>query len=380
MTGFLRALVGWGLFALVPAACVLTVLFFLVTVPLRRREHAALLLDLILAGLRDGKTPEQTIVAVSRTRDKLVGPRFHLLAAYIEEGHRLIPALAEIPGYLPSNIIGLLRTGAETNQMQRAAQLAKAALGRALSRTSSALQYAYVLLLLALPFAATVLILWRVFVWPKMQLIVEDMDTTMPPFTRFITENSGWLIFAYMSLAVGVLVLFMGAVSGPRSTGDSRSRWRFLRDRFSYAMPWTNKLLKRDFSLMLAFLLDAELPESKALEQAGDSVGNLFVRSKARRAAKKLSSGIPLTQAISGFDEEGQLQWRVATAAQSGIGFVPALRGWHQTLEGEAFRQEETAAHLSTTALLILNGAAVACVVIAIFAVFVAVVNEAVLW
>ncbi|HEV8544559.1 MAG TPA: type II secretion system F family protein [Verrucomicrobiae bacterium] len=348
--------------------------------PLRRRAHANLLLDLMLGGLRDAKTPEETIVSISRTRDKIVGTRFHLLAAYLEEGYRLIPALDEIPGYLPPNIIGLLRTGAETNQLGRSIQLAKAALGRVIGRTSSALQYAYVLVILLLPFTATVLLFWRIFVWPKMQVILEDMETPMPDFARLITENSGWFIVGYLSLGLCVLFLFIGAISGPRSSGNARSKWLFLRDRFAYALPWRNKLLKRDFSLILAFLLDAEMPEAQALERAGEGVGNLFVQWKARRAAKKLGSGLALSRAMSGFDEDGQLQWRLATAAQSGIGFVRALYGWHETLEGEASRQEETAAHLTSTALLILNGAAVACVMIAIFSVFIAVINTAVLW
>src|SRR5512142_1169837 len=64
------------------AACVLYVLFFLLTLPMRRRERARIFLDLLELGLREGRTPEKAIVEASASRDPAAGARFHLLAAH----------------------------------------------------------------------------------------------------------------------------------------------------------------------------------------------------------------------------------------------------------------------------------------------------------
>src|SRR5450830_1650226 len=78
----------WLLFSLL--LCGLAwVVYFLFSLPLRRLERARLFLDLMGAALKSGRNLEQTIVAISQTRESSVGVRFHLLAAHLEQGLRL---------------------------------------------------------------------------------------------------------------------------------------------------------------------------------------------------------------------------------------------------------------------------------------------------
>src|SRR5436305_490110 len=79
--------------------------YFLLTLPMRRAERARLFLDLVEQGLRDGRSPEQTIVGISESRDRSVGVRFHLLAAHIECGRRLGEALERVPRFLPPQVV-----------------------------------------------------------------------------------------------------------------------------------------------------------------------------------------------------------------------------------------------------------------------------------
>jgi len=77
--------------------------------PLRRQERARLFLDLLEGGLRDGQSPEHTIVDISHARDRALGPKFHLLAAHIEAGMRLGQALTKVPKLLPRRLTAMLR-------------------------------------------------------------------------------------------------------------------------------------------------------------------------------------------------------------------------------------------------------------------------------
>lgn len=355
------------------------IVYFLATIPIRRRDQVRLLLDLILGGLRDGRTPEETIVAVSRTRERIVGPRFHMAAALIEQGEPLISALGKVPSYVPPNVLGLLRSGTNDNGMERAALLAKNTISSGVGKTSSAMQYAYLLVLMLLPFSLGTLLMWKIVIWPKMEMIIADLEGTPPELTLLVTGNIGWLGLGYLALAVGVALLLIGTLSTPKARTGS-SVFGLWRDRLAYRLPWRNRLLKRDFSLTLALLLDAGIPEGEAVIQAGAAVGNRFVRWKSLRIAKELAGGVPLAKAIRSFDERREFQWRLSNAAHSGSGFVRALYGWHEALQAEAFQKEQAAAQITTTLLLLLNGAAVCLVVSSIFAVFVAMTSQAVLW
>ena len=103
----------WFALWLAPLTIVITAIYFLVSLPLRRQERARFFLDLLELGLKEGRTPEQTIVAVSRSGDPSMGARFHLLAAHLEIGFRLGQALEKVPRLLPPQINAMLKTGEE---------------------------------------------------------------------------------------------------------------------------------------------------------------------------------------------------------------------------------------------------------------------------
>lgn len=83
---------------LAPLAGFIYLLYFLLTLPLRRNERARLFLDLLELGLKEGRTPEAAVVEAASSRDRALGARFHLLAAFLERGLRLGQALDQAPG------------------------------------------------------------------------------------------------------------------------------------------------------------------------------------------------------------------------------------------------------------------------------------------
>src|SRR6266571_1180926 len=96
---------------LLPSFGAIYLIYFLLTLPMRRNERARLFLDLLELGLKEGRTPEAAIGGAAASRDRSLGARFHLLAADLESGMRLSRALEQVPRLLPPQIRAMLKTG-----------------------------------------------------------------------------------------------------------------------------------------------------------------------------------------------------------------------------------------------------------------------------
>src|SRR2546428_10186469 len=85
---------------LLPACGAVYLIYFLLTLPMRRNERARFFLDLLERGLKEGRTPEATLAEAAASRDRALGVRFHLLAACLEQGLRFSEALDRVPRVL----------------------------------------------------------------------------------------------------------------------------------------------------------------------------------------------------------------------------------------------------------------------------------------
>jgi type II secretory pathway component PulF len=104
------------------------------------------------------------------------------------------------------------------------------------------------------------------------------------------------------------------------------------------------------------------------------------VRRRAWRVVERLKAGVKLPEALRLLDDSGELQWRMSNALRRGKGFLQALGGWHEALDAKAFQQEQTAAQITTSALVFINGLFVAALVCAVFLALVNLLNAAALW
>jgi type II secretory pathway component PulF len=138
--------------------------------------------------------------------------------------------------------------------------------------------------------------------------------------------------------------------------------------------------MQRDFSSMLAILLDSGVSEPEAVALAADCAANGVFRRRAARAVDALKQGQKLTQAVQAMDDSGEFGWRLANALHGDAGFLPALAGWHESLDAKAFQQEQAAAHGITTALVLWSGLFVGTVVVSVFMFLISLINEGNLW
>lgn len=380
MTQSLRDFAIWAIFIMLPLTGAVLIAYLCLTLPARRNQRASLFLDLLETGLRNGQSPERTIVAVSETHERMVSPYFHLLAAHIEEGARLEHALVLTPRFLPRAIAEVVKIGARENELGRLLPAARAMLIDVNSRLRGALNYVVVFAVVVVPGAFFILPMLSIFIWPKLKAVIESMEAVPPAFTVMVFENPGIATTAQF-LFLGVIIVFgLFYVLGSRMRDVTGAVFGSLPDRLSLLAPWRRNRTHRDFTAVLAILLDAGLQEEQAVELAARASANQVFEDRAQVVIKRLRQGLALPEALKHIERSPEFQWRWTNALRAGKDFFSALRGWHETLETRAFQQEQAAAHAITSAIVIINGVIVGTIAAALFLVIISLIEEGTLW
>jgi type II secretory pathway component PulF len=370
----------WFALWMAPLTIAVTAIYFLVSLPLRRQERARFFLDLLELGLKEGRMPEQTIVTVSRSGDPSMGARFHLLAAYLESGLRLSQALEKVPRLLPPQINAMLKTGEEIGDVFKVLPACRQLLRDGSSETRGAMNYLVIVFLVLTPLVPAIFRVLATFVFPKVLAILNEMEVTPPAFTAYVISRAN--VFASIMSAAALLVYLAGIVylGGPRLTGWLQSNLLPICDWLAFRLPWRRKRMLRDFAAMLGILLDANVPEERAVTMAAESAANSIFKLRAQRVVAALRAGVKLPDAVRGLDNTEDFRWRLTNASLSPNGFRAALGGWLEALDAKAFQQQQAAAHVITTALVLLNGTLVGVLVVGTFQALIAIVNTGVLW
>jgi len=367
---------------LVPICTLLYLGYFLLTLPLRRNERARLFLDLIERGLKEGRAPELTVMSASASRDRSLGVRFHLVAAHIEQGLRLGEALEKVPRLVPLQIRSMLKAGERMGDLAKVLPACRTFLHDGVSQVRGALNYLVILIFAITPASLAVPVILRIKVMPSFEAIFDSMfeGQPLPAFTRLVFYQGGFLTVLQVGLVLVLWLALLLYVAGPRLHGWFHRRLPTVPDWLLFQLPWRRRRLQRDFSALLAVMLEANVPEAEAVELAAEATANLVLLRRAARVRARLQQGVALPEALRILDGAGELHWRLANALRRGGGFVRALAGWQETLDAKAFQLEQSAAQVATTALVLLNGCLVASLVIAVFLALIKLVNQAVLW
>lgn len=375
----LLSLAAFVVLAALPAVFLGTVLNYLLSLPLRRRERARFFLDLLEAALARGESPEQALVAMAAVRDRAPGVRFHQLAAHLEAGRSLIDALQQVPRLVPAGVSAMLAAGVRMGNLRRVLPACRKILQEGSSDVEGALHYALVLLLTFSPLAIWITGSVYIFVLPKFGAIMEDFQSSQHWAMLFVLRHPGWVIGPQVVLLGSLLVATWLYLGGPRAQRWLRWKSLPLLDWIVWWMPWKRQRALRTFSMMLASLLDNGVPEAEAVRLAAECVDNAVIRQRARAVNDALAQGRTLPDAIEAVDRQGEFRWRLRNAAHGG-GFLAALQGWHQALEATAYRLEQTAAHAVSTLMILLNGSVVVLLALATFGSLMGLLETAVLW
>jgi type II secretory pathway component PulF len=357
-------------------------IYFLLTLPLRRNERARMFVDLLELGLREGRTPEAAVVSAAASRDRSLGVRFHLLAAHLEQGMRLSQALEQVPRLLPPQVRAMLMTGERISDIRKVLPACRLLLLDSVSYVRGALNYLILLAFAVTPCIAVVPFLLRIYVLPKFREVFAEMieGQSLPAFTHLVFGGSDFTTAIQVGIVGVVWLATLAYIGGPRLHEWINRAAPGAQDVLLVWLPWRRKRLQRDFSAMLAVLLDAGVPESEAVRLAGQSTANRAIIQRAERVCALLREGAKLTEALRALDSSPELQWRLSNALQRGSGFVRALTGWHEALDAKAFQLEQAAAQATTTLLVLINGLIVASILIAVFLVIIQIINQTSVW
>lgn len=371
----------WFLAWMTPACLLAVALGLVLILPHQRLERARFLLDLLASGMAQGRRPEDILQDLSARHDPALGVHGHLLAAYVERGLPLPAALDRVPRALPPQVRAALKAGFESGEPLRLLPACRDMLRDGPAQTRHALHYLILLLTAFTPLTLAVVLVMQVFVVPKFQEIAFDLGeglTTLPEL-----HGIRWAGYLAIPLLLASGLAFLGLLShagGPQWSAWLKLGRPSLPDRWSTLIPWKRRRLLRDFLGTLGALLDAGLPEERAISLAADSTANEVFRLRAARARADLISGRGLLQALDHLDASGELRWRMANASHSHTSFTAALEGWRSALDARAFQLEQGTAHAVTTALILAHGVLVGLVVTSLFGLLTHVLNAAVLW
>jgi type II secretory pathway component PulF len=225
--------------------------------------------------------------------------------------------------------------------------------------------------------------LLSIFIWPKLKQIMIDIEVTPPAFTVRVFESpiGGTMVHIFFVVVALVMIsLAASYVLGPRLQSGSRRVLGSIPDRVAMLLPWRRYRAHRDFTAVLAILLDAGMQETTAVRLAAQASANDVFEARSERVIQSLESGMPLPEALKVIERSEEFQWRWTSALRAGKDFFAALRGWHETLETRAFQREQAAAHVITSSIVLINGALVGSIAVAVFLIMISIIEEGCLW
>ncbi len=309
------------------------------------------------------------------------GKQESLLVTRLRE-MELVAALRQAPGLIEPRIVSLLAVGRELGDLQKVLPACRAVLGEATGKARTAQNHFVLLALVVMPMSLVILPMLGVYILPRFQDIISDMGElgTSAGVFDWLMVNLWWVVGVHALVLFAMWVFTLAFLAGPRLEQCFARIMPGLSARMALALPWRRKRVQRDFSVSLALLLDAGLPEARAVELAAESTGNWIYQNRAVRVGTDLANGMPLPEAVGRIDGSGEFQWRLTTAARAGQGFLPALRTWHEALDTRASQQEQSAAQMATTGLVFYNGAVVGLVMLGVFQFLISVLEATSLW
>jgi type II secretory pathway component PulF len=201
-------------------------------------------------------------------------------------------------------------------------------------------------------------------------------NSSLPAFTKFMFASGRLMTWIQVIVMLALWIALVVYVGGPRLRDGLLRRLGANR----WASPWTLRRLQRDFSAMLAVLLDSGLTETDSVRLAAEATASPLMRHCAEKVCVELAKGVALPDALQWMDRRGELSWRIKNALRHRTGFLKALAGWHEALDAKAFQLEQATAQVTTSALVLVNGAIVACIVIGVFMALIRILNDATLW
>ncbi len=319
-----------------------------------------------LATLTQSGLPlDQALAAVGEQADD---PRAAKLAAslraHVTTGESLTAALARYPRAFSPLYRGLVSAGSETGRLPEVlASLADYLEAREALRQKVILALIYPAVVTVIAFAVIAVLL--AYVVPQVVAVYQQSRQTLPWLTQALIATSAFFRATFWLWVVLVAAGMLGLVWARRRPA-LRERW----DHALLRLPIVGRLVRSldaaRFASTLSILVGSGAPLLRSLEAAADVVRTIPMAAAARRASALVREGVALSRALR---EQNVfppvLLHLVASGEQSGR-LAPLLARAAEELERDAERRLAWLAALLQPALIVVMGAIVLVLVLAI--------------
>ena len=315
--------------------------------------------------VQSGMPLDQALAAVAEQADdaraaKIVAAVRTQLAA----GEALPAALAKYPRTFSPLYRGLVGAGAETGRLADVlARLADYLEAREALRQKVVLALIYPMIVTVIAFAVIAVLL--AYVVPQVVSVYQQSRQTLPWLTQALIATSaffratGWLW-------LGLVVVVAAALLLANRSAAFRARWHAWLLRVPVIGKLSRSLDSARFASTLAILVGSGAPLLRSLDAASEVVRMLPLQRAARAATVLVREGVTLSRALKEQAEFPPVLIHLVANGESSGRLGPMLQRAAEELERDAERRLAWLAALLQPALIVVMGAIVLVLVLAV--------------
>ena len=315
--------------------------------------------------VQSGMPLDQALAAVAEQADDARAA--NIVAAVrtqLAAGEALPDALARYPRTFSPLYRGLVGAGAETGRLADVlARLADYLEAREALRQKVVLALIYPMIVTVIAFAVIAVLL--AYVVPQVVSVYQQSRQTLPWLTQALIATSaffratGWL---WLGLAVVAAVAFFLANRRP----PFRARWHAWLLRVPVVGKLARSLDSARFASTLAILVGSGAPLLRSLDAASEVVRMIPLHRAAHSAAALVREGVTLSRALKEQGEFPPVLIHLVANGESSGRLGPMLQRASEELERDAERRLAWLAALLQPALIVVMGAIVLVLVLAV--------------
>ena len=315
--------------------------------------------------VQSGMPLDQALAAVAEQADDARAA--NIVAAVrtqLAAGEALPDALARYPRTFSPLYRGLVGAGAETGRLADVlARLADYLEAREALRQKVVLALIYPMIVTVIAFAVISVLL--AYVVPQVVSVYQQSRQTLPWLTQALIATSaffratGWL---WLALVVSAATAFFLA----NRSASFRARWHAWLLRVPVVGKLARSLDSARFASTLAILVGSGAPLLRSLDAASDVVRMLPLARAARAATALVREGVTLSRALKEQGEFPPVLIHLVANGESSGRLGPMLQRASEELERDAERRLAWLAALLQPALIVVMGAIVLVLVLAV--------------
>jgi len=274
------------------------------------------------------------------------------------------PALVQFPRTFPDLYRGLVAVAAETGQLPEVlVRLADYLEARQARRQQFTLALIYPALVTGIAFAVIAVLL--IYVVPQIVAVYQQSRQTLPWLTQALIATSGFVRgTAWIWLAGLAVAAIAFALANRREA--FRARWHAAMLRVPGLGRLTVAIETARFASTLAILTGSGAPLLRSLDAARDVLWSLPIRGAATRAALLVREGVSLARALKEQRVFPPVLIHLTANGEASGQLAPMLERAAGELEREASRRISWFAALLQPALIVMMGAIVLVLVLAV--------------